>query len=82
MLTMFNRQNALHQTMRQKFCFSFALFLKGLTHLCHVPVLLISVLMLFLTVPLVGLQYVIVAFPGHTHLFFSIINRCTCTWLF
>ena len=35
------------------------------TSLCLVNV---SVLWLFLTVPWVGLQCVIVAFPGHTHL--------------
>ena len=32
---------------------------------CHVVVI---VLCLFLTVPWVGLKYVFVAFPGHTHL--------------
>ena len=31
----------------------------------------INVLWLFLTVPWVGLQYVIVVFPDHTHLRFS-----------
>ena len=31
---------------------------------CHVTV---SILGLFLTVPCIGLQCVIVAFPGHTH---------------
>ena len=30
-----------------------------------------SILWLFLAVPLVGLQCIIVVFPGHTHLFFS-----------
>ena len=34
---------------------------------CHVTV---SALWLFLTVPLVGLQCVIVVFPDHTRLFF------------
>ena len=29
-----------------------------------------SILFLFLAVPWVGLQYVIVAFPGHTQVFF------------
>ena len=37
---------------------------------CHLTV---SVLCLFLTVPWVGLQCVIVAFPGHTHLLFHVI---------
>ena len=32
----------------------------------------INVLWLFLTVPLVGLQYVIVVLPDHTHLLFNI----------
>ena len=31
----------------------------------------INVLWLFLTVPWVGLQYVIVVFPDHTHLLFN-----------
>ena len=35
---------------------------------CHVVV---NVLCLFLTVPWVGMQYVIVAFSGHTHLFLT-----------
>ena len=34
---------------------------------CRVTV---NVLLLFLTVPWVGLQYVIVVFPDHTHLLF------------
>ena len=32
----------------------------------------INVLWLFLTVPWVGLQYVIVVFPDHTHLLFGV----------
>ena len=32
----------------------------------------IQVLWLFLTVPWVGLQYVIEVFPDHTHLLFSV----------
>ena len=31
----------------------------------------IGVRWLFLTVPWVGLQYVVVVFPGHTYLFFT-----------
>ena len=31
----------------------------------------VNVLRLFLTVPAVGLQFVIVVFPDHTHLLFS-----------
>ena len=34
---------------------------------CHLPV---AVLRLLLVVPWVGLLYVILAFPGHTHLFY------------
>ena len=34
--------------------------------------LAVSVLCLFLTVPWVGLQCVIVAFPGHSHLLFTV----------
>ena len=33
----------------------------------------INVLWLFLTVRWVGLQYVIVVFPGHTHILFGVI---------
>ena len=36
--------------------------------LCHRCIVTINVLWLFLTVPWVGLQYVIMVFPGHTHL--------------
>ena len=36
--------------------------------MCHVTV---SVLRLFLTVPLVGLWCVVMVFPGHTHIFFT-----------
>ena len=35
-------------------------------------IITINVLWLFLTVPLVCLQYVIVAFPDHTHLLFGV----------
>ena len=45
---------------------------------CLTDVLLIvtiNVLWLFLTVPGVGLQYVIVAFPDHTHLLFHCIKQ-------
>ena len=37
----------------------------------------VSVVCLFPTVPLVGLQCVIVAFPGHTHTLFFLSVRCT-----
>ena len=40
---------------------------------CIVP---INVLWLLLTVSLVGLQYVIVVFPVHTHLLFGDRTRC------
>ena len=39
--------------------------------------LLIGVLCLFLTVPLAGLWFVIVAFPGQTHLFRGYTRTCT-----
>ena len=43
----------------------------------------IDVLWLFLAVPWVGLQYVIVVFPDHTHLFFKCLSMkenimCQC----
>ena len=40
----------------------------------------VNVLWLLLTVPLVGLQFVIVVFPGHTHLLFFILV-CLSRWL-
>ena len=40
-----------------------------LSHRCIVT---LNVLWLFLMVPWVGLQYVIVIFPDHTHLLFSV----------
>ena len=55
---------------------SFAIILKRkrklvalllLSHICSVT---INVLWLFLIVPWVGLQYVVVLFPDHTHLLF------------
>ena len=55
---------------------SFAIILKrkrklvALLLLSYRCIFTINVLMLFLTVPLVGLQYVIVVFPDHTHLLF------------
>ena len=55
---------------------SFAIILKrkrklvALLLLSYRCIFTINVLLLFLTVPWVGLQYVIVVFPGHTHLLF------------
>ena len=46
-----------------------ALLLLSLSYRCVVT---ISVLWLSLTVPWVGLQYVIVVFPDHTHLFLNL----------
>ena len=37
----------------------------------NICIVTISVLWLFFTVPWVGLQCVIVVFPGHTHLLFN-----------
>ena len=42
----------------------------------------VSVLWLFLTLPCVGLQYVIVVFPDHTHLLFDGKERACCFTLF
>ena len=39
----------------------------------------IIVMWLFLTVPLVGLQYVIVVFPDHTHFLFEFVLALTIT---
>ena len=39
----------------------------------------VNVLSLFLMVPWVGLRFVIVAFPGHTHLPF--VNKVVTLWL-
>ena len=44
--------------------------LVALLLLCYKCIVAINVLWLFLTVPWVGLQCVIVVFPDHTHLFF------------
>ena len=55
---------------------SFAIILKrkrklvALLLLSYRCIVTINVLWLFLTVPWVGLQYVIVVFPDHTHLLF------------
>ena len=57
---------------------SFAITLKrkrksvALLLLSHRCIVTINVLWLFPTVPLVGLQCVIVVFPDHTHLLFSV----------
>ena len=60
--------------------FSFAIILKRKRNLvallvlsCRCIVNLID-LWLFLTVPWVGVQYVIVVFPDHTHLFFGEVS--------
>ena len=56
---------------------SFAIVLKrkkklvALLLLSYRCIVIINVLWLFLTVPWVGLQYVIVIFPDHTHLLFG-----------
>ena len=60
---------------------SFAIILKrkrklvALLLLSYRCIVTINVLWLFLTVPWVGLQYVIVVFPDHTHLLF--VLYCT-----
>ena len=56
---------------------SFAIILMGLRELVALLILsswcLVIVLWLFLAVPWVCLQFVIVAFPDHTHLLYCII---------
>ena len=58
--------------------FSFAIILKRkrkLVALLILPyrcIVTINILLLFLMVPWVGLQYVIVVFPDHTHLLFDL----------
>ena len=47
---------------------SLLLFFNSILHINYMAV---SVLCLFFTVLLVGLQYVIVVFPGHTHFLFA-----------
>ena len=60
---------------------SFAIILKRKSKLVAVLLLsyrclvTVNVLWLFLTVPWVGLQYVIVVFPDHTHLLFCNKSR-------
>ena len=55
---------------------SFAIILKGkkklvaLLLLSYICIVTINVLWLLLTLPWIGLQYVIVVFPDHTHLLF------------
>ena len=52
---------------------SFAIILKmvALLLLSYRCLVTVNVMWLFLTLPWVGLQYVIVVFPDHTHLLFS-----------
>ena len=65
---------------------SFAIILKRKKKLVALPLLsyilvcnvTINVLWLFLTVPWVGLQYVIVVFPDHIHLRFLAIWYANC----
>ena len=49
-------------------------FLVALLILSYRCIVTINVLWLFLTVPWVGLQCVIVVFPDHTHLLFALRN--------
>ena len=57
-------------------CPSFAIILTMKSELVALPLLsfgcllTVNILWLFLTVPWVGLQFVIVVFPDHTHLLF------------
>ena len=63
-------------------CPSFAILLMGQRELIDLLLLsswclvTVSILWLFLTVPWVGLQCVIVVFPDLTHLLFSVIVLC------
>ena len=60
---------------------SFAIILKKkrklvvLLFLSYRCIVTMNVLCLFLTVPWVGLQYVIVVFPDHTHLLFEMVSH-------
>ena len=64
---------------------SFAIILKrkrklvALLLLSYRCIVTINVLWLILTVPWVGLQYVIVVFPDHTHLLFYHLNNSGVT---
>ena len=57
--------------------FSFAIILKrkrelvGLLLLSYGCLVTVNAPWLFLTVPWIGLQYVIVVYPDHTHLFYE-----------
>ena len=59
---------------------SFAIILKGKRELVALPLLsyeclvAVNVLWLFLTVPWVGLQCVVVVFPDHSHLLYDIYS--------
>ena len=65
-------------------CFhsSFAIIMKRMRKLVALQLLsyrcivIINVLLLFLTVPRVGLQYMIVVFPDHTHFLFYKLHLC------
>ena len=52
-------------------CFPLIVFLLAL-------LIVVSALCLFLTVSWIGLQCVIVTFPGHTYLFVEVHNTCCC----
>ena len=52
---------------------SFAIILTRMRELVAVLLLSLDVMLLFLTVPWVGLQFVIVVFPDHTHLLFFLM---------
>ena len=60
---------------------SFAIILKrkrklvALLFLSYICVVTLNVLCLFLVVPLVGLVYVIVVHPDHTHLLFALTHE-------
>ena len=63
------------------FHFSFAIILKRkrklvtLLLLSNMCIVTINVLLLYLTVSLVGLQYVLLVFPDHTHLFLMVLMQ-------
>ena len=67
--------------------FSFAIVLKRkrkLVALLSLPyrcIVTLNVLWLFLMVPWVGKQFVIVVFPDHTHLLFAVFCSCRTTLL-
>ena len=62
------------------FPFSSAIILVRNRELFALPHVTVDVLCPVLAVPWVGVWYVIVAFPGHTHSLFYIVHVCLILW--